>query len=198
MKEKTSKKSIKVNEMEYQELVDEKLVRYVRGVDQEAYREVIVRYQEKLLRYARGIVIDDQVAMDVVQNTFIKAYKNLNGFDTRRKFSSWIYRIAHNEAMNEIKKGKKLISLETNNWLGEKIVSDENIEEDYTKQEVKEIMKQNLAKIDLKYREALTLYYLEEKSYEEISEILRMPIGTVGTRINRGKGLLKEIYAKEN
>lgn len=197
MKEKTSRKGIKINGMEYQKLVDEKLVRYVRNVDQEAYREVIARYQEKLMRYAYGIVLDEQMAQDVVQNTLIKAFKNLRGFDTRRKFSSWIYRIAHNEVMNEINRGKKFISLETHNWLGEKMVSNENIEEEYTKQEIKKMVGEVFRKVDLKYREVLTLYYLEDKSYEEISEILRMPMGTVGTRINRGKRLLKEVYGKE-
>lgn len=197
LKEKTSQKGIKINGMEYQKYSDEQLVLYVRSTDQEAYREVIVRYQEKLLRYARGIVIDEQVAMDVVQNTLIKAFKNLNGFDTKRKFSSWIYRIAHNEAINEINKGKRLISLEGNSWLSDRITSEEDIEEEYTKEEVSEMMKESLEKIDLKYREPLVLYYLEGKDYNEVGEILRMPVGTVGTRINRGKKLLKEVYEQK-
>jgi len=197
MKEKTSRKGIKINGMEYQEFSDEKLVSYVRSKNQEAYAEVMLRYQEKLMRYARSIVNDEQTATDVVQNAFIKAFKNLQGFDTKRKFSSWIYRIAHNEAMNEIKKSRRLISLEKNAWLTTKMQSEEDIEEDYTKKELKIMMKKAIEKVDIKYREPLVLYYIDEKSYEEIGEILRIPMGTVGTRIGRGKKKLKEEYARE-
>ena len=128
-----------------------------------------------------------------MQNGFIKAFVNLRGFDTRRKFSSWIYRIVHNEAVNEIKKGSKLI-----NWSAEKWKRQEGDSEDMvdkmSEQEVVALLEKNLGKMELKYKEVLVLYYLEEKSYEEISEILRVPMGTVGVRISRAKIQLKKIY----
>ena len=72
----------------------------VRTKDQELYGEVVRRYQDKLLRYADYLMQNESRAADVTQNAFIKAFINLNSFDTGKKFSSWIYRITHNEAIN--------------------------------------------------------------------------------------------------
>jgi RNA polymerase sigma-70 factor (ECF subfamily) len=124
-----------------------------------------------------------------VQNTFIKAFINLNSFNTKKKFSTWIYRITHNEAINEVLKHKNEIPiLEDMDF-----ESNENIELDFSRNETKEKIRNCLAKIPLIYSEPLSLFFLEEKSYEEISDILRLAIGTVGTRINRAKILMKKI-----
>lgn len=178
-------------------LSDEELVDLVRNKDQELYREVVRRYQDKLMRYATGLIQDEGKAADVVQEAFIKAFINLRGFNAQKKFSSWIYRIVHNESVNYIKKHKKEISLENNKWIEQAVRSDENIEEDFSRKEAKMILYQSLKELPLKYRSPLILYYLEEKTYEEISDVLRIPIGTVGTRINRGKKLMRVIYKKK-
>lgn len=127
-------------------------------------------------------------ATDIVQNAFIKAFMNLNGFDIEKKFSSWIYRIVHNEAVNILAKRKnELPILENMNF-----ESEESIEDDLSKEETKEKVNKCLSHMPLKYAEPISLFFLEEKSYEEISDILRIPIGTVGTRINRAKVLMKK------
>lgn len=172
-------------------LSDEKLVDAVRSQDQELYREVVIRYQQKLLRYATYLVADAHKAEDVVQLSFIKAFQNLNGFDTKKKFSSWIYRIVHNESLNAIKKNQTEVNLEADHWHA--IESNVDIEAEYDHKEMKEWVKKSLNKLPPGYKAPLTLYYLEDRSYEEISDILRMPIGTVGTRINRGKNILKTV-----
>ena len=74
---------------------------------------------------------------------------------------------------------------------------EEGPEKTYEKEETSKMMRKCLNELSLKYKEALTLFFLEDKSYEEISDILRIPIGTVGTRINRGKKLLKELCQKQ-
>jgi RNA polymerase sigma-70 factor (ECF subfamily) len=140
---------------------------------------------------------DDDAAADVIQNSFIKAFINLRGFNVKKKFSSWIYRIVHNEAINEIKKHKREISLDSNEWLKDIGSDDKTAEEDIDKERAKTLLKENLQKIPLKYSEPLELYYIEERSYEEISDILKMPTGTVGTRISRGKKALKKYYEKD-
>ena len=174
-------------------LSDEELVDFVRKKDKESYIEVVRRYQNKLSRYVNYIIRDENQSDDIVQNTFIKAYKNLHGFNTKRKFSSWIYRIAHNEAVNMIRKRKKEISLDKNSWVREKFASKEDIIGDFEKKEAVKMIKSSFNRLPIIYRSPLTLFFLEEKSYEEISDILRIPKGTVGTRIGRGKGLLKKI-----
>lgn len=177
-------------------LGDEALAELVRSQDQELYREIMIRYQDKLMRYASYLVQDENQAADVVQEAFIKAFVNLHGFQTKKKFSSWIYRIVHNEAINYLKKHRREISLENNQWLEQKIKSDDNIEEDFSNGETREMLNQCLKKLPVKYREPLVLFYLENNSYEEISDVLQLPLGTVGTRISRGKKMMRVIYEK--
>jgi RNA polymerase sigma-70 factor (ECF subfamily) len=179
--------------MEVEKLGDEELVEHVRTEDQEAYAEVVKRYQMKLLRYAESLVGDGQMAEDVVQEAFIKVYKNLRGFNVKKKFSSWIYRIVHNEAINELKREKRFVSLEANRWVDEKYDNGENVEGEFSKGEIKKMVGGCLKKLPIKYREPVVLFYLEEKSYEEIGDILRMPVGTVGTRMRRGKKILRKL-----
>ncbi|MFC1653433.1 RNA polymerase sigma factor [Patescibacteria group bacterium] len=172
-------------------LTDEEVVVLVRSKDQELYVHLVNRYQEKLLRYAQYLINDLDLAEDVVQTAFINAYKNLFGFDTKKKFSSWIYRITHNQAINAAKKNNRIINLDQEYW--KKVESTQNIEDEYSKEELKNMVRKAVGKLPIGYKSVMTLFFLEERSYEEISDILRMPSGTVGTKINRGKKLLKTI-----
>jgi RNA polymerase sigma-70 factor (ECF subfamily) len=135
---------------------------------------------------------DEQEGADVVQNGLIKAYINLNGFDTKKKFSSWLYRIIHNEVMNALSKNKNKKAIDEYDHLE----SNTNIEDEVIEKELKKYTHSCLKQISVIYREPLSLYYLEEKSYDEISDILRIPMGTVATRINRAKGIMKHICQK--
>ena len=172
-----------------QNLSDEALVEEVRTKDKEKYTEIVERYQSNLLRYAWYLLNDEQKAQDIVQEAFIKAYINLNGFNTKKKFSSWIYRIVHNEAMNEMKKHKKEVPMLENM----DYQSIQNIEESYSKQEVIKEAEHCLRNLPVIYREPLALYYLDDKSYDDISDILRIPMGTVATRIKRAKVMMKKL-----
>ena len=174
------------------QLPDEEVVQIVRTTDKEVYAEIIKRYQAKLMRYASYLVHDEHTGADVVQNGFIKAYINLNGFDIKKKFSSWLYRIVHNEAMNVLGKSKNQRPI--NEY--DSFESSTDIEDETIKQELIEHAHSCIEEISLLYKEPLSLYYLEEKSYDEISDILRIPIGTVATRINRAKGIMKHICQK--
>jgi len=171
------------------ELKDEQIVEIVRTSDKELYREIITRYQDKLLRYALYLIRDKEKAADAVQESFIKAFINLNAFNLKMKFSSWIYRIVHNQAINIINKNKKELPLLDNVDFD----SGKNTEFDLSKKEIKERVDKCINQIPMMYSEPLSLYYLEEKSYEEISDILRLPVSTVGTRINRAKSIMKKI-----
>ena len=145
------------------------------------------------MSYANYLLNDNEKAADVVQESFIKAYVNLNSFNSKKKFSSWIYRIVHNQAINLIDKRKREIPLLDNIDFDSGI----NIEEEYKKKEIAKIVKECLNRMPVLYKEPLSLYFLEDKSYNEISDILRIPIGTVGTRINRAKVLMKKICLKK-
>lgn len=174
------------------QLTDEEVVHKVWSEDQELYAIIVDRYQHKLMRYAINLIHDDQKARDIVQESLIKAFVNIRGFDPKKKFSSWIYRIVHNEAMDVIKKYHREVPFPEDF----DIQSEENIEDDFDQKEVVSRVNLCLGKIPLKYSEPLTLYYVEEKSYKEISDILRIPMGTVATNVNRAKKMMKHICQK--
>lgn len=180
-------KNIQMNDIK--KLKDEQIVEAVRTKNKEFYLEIVLRYEKKLLRYAYYLVQDKAKAADVVQESFIKAFINLNSFDVKMKFSSWIYRIVHNQAINTIAKYKKERPLLDNIDFD----SGKDLELDLTKKEIQERVNKCINKMSIIYSEPLSLYYIEEKSYEEISDILRLPVGTVGTRINRAKFMMKKI-----
>jgi len=132
---------------------------------------------------------DHAKALDIVQETLIKAYINLNGFNIKKSFSAWIYRILHNEAVNALKKHRRETALPE----GFDVADPSHFENDMTREESAAMIEKCLKKIPLKYAEPVALYYLGEKSYEEISNILRIPVSTVGVRINRAKKAMRGI-----
>ncbi len=173
-------------------LTDEEIVEKVRSDDADVYAVIIERYRNKLLRYATNLVRDEDKAESIVQDAFIKGYVNLNGFDIKKKFSSWIYRIVHNEAMNEVKKHQQEVPI-LDDFDFE---SEEDTMKEFEQKETAVYVEKCLSLIPLIYSEPLSLYYLDEKSYEEISDILRIPMGTVAIRISRAKKLMRNICQK--
>ncbi len=169
---------------------DEQMVELVLKDDKELYREIIRRYENKLSHYLRKFVSNKEDIEDILQVVFIKAYKNLYGFDINKKFSSWIYRIAHNEAVNCLKKARNnRISLDDVEYklLDGKASASDVADKGFLKADIEKIIGQ----MNIKYREPLVLFYFENKSYEEISDILRIPRNTVGTLILRGRKSIK-------
>ncbi|MDD2274324.1 MAG: RNA polymerase sigma factor [Candidatus Pacebacteria bacterium] len=172
-------------------LDDEKIIQGILDGNNELYREIIKRYEKKLSHYLRKFSNDRDDVEDILQVVFIKAYKNLYGFNTSKKFSSWIYRIAHNEGINHLKKNKKnKICLDDVEYKLIDNKADINKETDGVL--LKRDVECALGELKKKYKEPLVLFYLEEMSYEEISDILRIPKNTVGTLILRGKKILRE------
>ena len=162
--------------------------------DQEAFAYIIDRYENKLLNYILRISnfhIND--AEDVLQDVFIKVYRNLHDFDPNLKFSSWIYRIAHNQVISQFRKNKArpqvIPDIENNilNNIVDDMEIDRNIDRDILSQKISEV----LGNLDAKYRNVLVLKFIEEKSYQEISDIIKKPMGSVATLINRAKKQLK-------
>lgn len=182
----------KREESNVSEISDEKIAELIMNGKKEFYREIVDRYQQKLLRYAVSLCGNKDRAADIVQESFIKAFINLRSFDVTKKLSSWLYRIVHNEAINNLRKYRKEVSLEENEVLFEKLEGDENIVNDAIKKEGAENVRRCMRKLPAKYSGPLALFYLEQKNYEEISEIMRLPVSTIGVRINRAKQMIKK------
>jgi len=178
-----------------EQLTDAQLIERIRNGEMNLFSELVLRYQNKLFAYVYRLVGHKEEAEDVLQEIFIKVYKNLNSFEADRKFSSWIYRISHNEAINFLKKNRKVLVLyyEDDDYLLKKLKTDNNFLKDIITTETSQQLKKVLAKLPPKYQEVIILKYLEEKSYEEIAVILHKPINTVGTLLNRAKSQLKKL-----
>jgi len=166
------------------------------------FADIIKHYQSPIRRYvARLGCRDTNDADDLLQDIFLKVYINLNEYDADLKFSSWLYRIAHNETVSFFRKKKvrpNILNSEELQQLIKNIAGDTDVAESLYKEEEVHMVREALAKLDFSYREVLALRFLEEKSYTEISDILQIPTGTVGTLINRGKKELKNILESNN
>lgn len=165
--------------------------------ERDAFAEIIARYEEKLDRYVRRLgVVRVEDRQDVLQDIFIKVYRNLNAFDQTFSFSAWIYRIAHNETMSWFRRrnarpdhtlvadGDEVLSFLSDGTQADKGA---HLRED------RDAIAKALADLPAKYRDVLVLRFFEEKSYDEISDILQIPIGTVATFVHRAKDRLKRI-----
>lgn len=177
---------------------DEMIATAVQEGNVDAFGEIIRRYEEKMKRYARRFLFGYDEADDIIQEVFIKAYMNIKSFDVSRKFSPWIYRIAHNEFVNEIRKrSKEKISFFEPDTLFPHPVAKENPEHDAEAKEMKVALETSLSLLDPKYREPLVLFYMEDLSYKEIADVMGIPVATVGIRIKRGKETLRSHYENQ-
>lgn len=147
------------------------------------------RYEMRLLRYIRRIsMVDGEQAHDILQEAFIKVWQNLYDFDQNMKFSSWIYRIVHNETISYWRRNKsygkdrkvKLDNIFIENPIGDFETNEDMEMRDFLTHEVLELL-------PLKYKTVLILKYIEGMCYKEISDVLKIPEGTVATRLNRAK-----------
>jgi RNA polymerase sigma factor (sigma-70 family) len=176
------------------EETDESITLRVQAGDADAFGELISRYQAKLMRYARKFLPDPDDATDIVQDIFIKAYENIRSFDATRRFSPWIYRIAHNEFVNALKKrhASRTIFTFDIDTLFPHLAAADTADSAALERDMRRTLENHLEKLDAKYREPLILYYLEAMDYKEISEILQIPVSTVGVRLARARAMLKK------
>lgn len=185
----------------YTNKTDEELV-ILSLENQNVFAYLIKRYQQKIARYIKRIsgLSDDDVE-DVLQDVFIKTYKNLNAFDHQLKFSSWIYRIAHNQVISNFRKSKarpQVIVLDNDNDFLENIASEFNLEKEMDTQANQEIIMDIISSLDYKYREVIELKFLEQKDYNEISDILKKPKGTIAALISRAKKQVRKDLERKN
>lgn len=158
---------------------------------------LVDRYTEKLTRYIMRISASTREdAEDLLQEIFVKAYRYLNDFDQSLKFSSWIYRIAHNQVISQWRKTKsrpQVIKFEADEDFLKFIANDEDLALDTERKFEGEEVRELVDALDEKYREVLILKFIEGKDYKEISDILQKPLGTVATLISRAKKQFRKI-----
>lgn len=191
----------KENQKQNLDLTDEEIALLIQKGKKDHFELIIGRYTDKLNRYLSKFLSNQEDKEDLLQDVFIKCFVNINSFDTDQKFSPWIYRIAHNEAVNLLKKNSNRpfsfdIFDEALSFAHPK--AKEDSENDSEKLLIKKYLDSVLEELDSKYKEIIVLYFYEDLSYKDISDILKIPISLVGVRIQRGKKEIKKILEEKN
>ena len=189
---------------ELRALEDAELVTLYLNGQRFAFTEIADRYQERLLNFIYRTIGDRDRAEDLVQETFVRVYRHLHRFDPTRKFSTWIYTIASNLAKNELRNRARnpLVLFHTlkRNWDADHrpLEFEDNAyrpDDLYRKRRVREKVERAVTELPEHHRVVFVLRELEGKSYEEISEITGVTLGTVKSRLNRARNKFARIVA---
>ncbi|MNJ54322.1 ECF RNA polymerase sigma factor SigW [compost metagenome] len=181
------------------EYFDTRLVKLARKGDQVAFAELVDLYKDRLFHLAYRMLSNRHEAEDIVQETFLRVYKNWHRYDEKQKFSTWIYRIATNLCIDRLRKRKPsyYLDAEMNDQDGldgyTLIPGDERTpESEYLLSETQQIIHKAIEGLPAKYKSVIVLRYLQEMSLQEIGEVLDMPVTTVKTRVHRGREFLRK------
>jgi len=187
------------NQLDFEQKTDAELIELVL-VDQDNFLYVVRRYEKKLFSYIRRISnIPTEDIDDLLQNIFIKVYLNLNDYNKDLKFSSWIYRIAHNEVIDNYRKLKarpQTSELDIDSDHIKELTDDLDLITEIDNKGLREKINQAINNLDIKLREIIVFKFIEEKDYNEISDIIKKPKGTVASRMNKAKKELKKELIK--
>jgi len=192
---------VMADDLPVEKMDDHSLLAATLNRDEAAFRELVRRYQNQITNYVYRMLDDYDRAVDLAQETFVRVYKNADRYQATFSFSTYIYRIAHNLAISDLRqrKRRRMVPLP---FFSDKDGEEIEVEIEDKKQmmaddkmiaaERSAAVTRAIASLPEKYRAALVLCDIEEKSYEEISEVLDLPVGTVKSRINRARNLLKD------
>ncbi|MGG3102023.1 RNA polymerase sigma factor SigW [Bacillus velezensis] len=176
-----------------------KRIKQVKKGDQNAFAEIVDLYKDKIYQLCYRMLGNVHEAEDIAQEAFIRAYVNIDIFDINRKFSTWLYRIATNLTIDRIRKKKPDYYLDAEVAGAEgltmysQIAADGVLPEDAVLSlELSDTIQKKILKLPDKYRTVIVLKYIDELSLIEIGEILNIPVGTVKTRIHRGREALRK------
>ena len=186
------------------DLKERDLIRKAKQGDMHAFEELILKHEKIVYNVALRMMNHGEDAKDISQEVFLKAYRSLSNFDERSAFSTWLYRITHNTCIDEMRKrkGKQSYSLEEEleNEEGsmQRQIADEGDtpEESLLREEQKSEILQALDNLSAEHKAAIILRDVKGLSYEEIAEILELSLGTVKSRISRGRNQLKNEILK--
>jgi RNA polymerase sigma-70 factor (ECF subfamily) len=195
---------VKIERAQLRELGDSELVAsYLEG-ERFAFHELVERYQDRLLNFIYRTIGDRDRAEDLVQETFVRVYRHLHRFDQTKKFSTWAYTIASNLAKNELRNRSRnplvLFQALKKSWDADHRpleFEDSTYAPDdlYRKRHLRETVEAAVAELPEHHRVVFVLRELEGKTYEEISEITGVTLGTVKSRLNRARNRFARIIA---
>ena len=181
------------------------VVRAQRG-SEKAYRELLGRYQRPVFSLIYRMIRDREQSEDLAQETFVRVFNNIDRYDPAYKFSSWIFKIATNLTIDWMRKKEPVtVSIDGSRYAvtPDEIEAstitveskDENPEELLVARELGAEIEEAIGKLRPEYRQAILLRHIEDRAYEEIAQIMALPLGTVKTYIHRGRKELQELLA---
>jgi RNA polymerase sigma-70 factor, ECF subfamily len=173
------------------------------GGSADAFRRIVERHQDSVYRLVVRMVRDPALAEDIAQETFLKAYRALPGYDPRWKLSSWLLKIAHNATIDHLRRQRldtTPLDLGPESETGSPIerLADDSVldaEQQLRGRALARDLQAALATLDLAYRELLLLRFQEGMAYQEIAEVAGLPLGTVKVRLHRGRKRLGDLLA---
>jgi RNA polymerase sigma-70 factor, ECF subfamily len=176
------------------------LVERAQRGDTGAFTELVTRYERRIFRLAKNITQSDEDAEDVLQESFLKAYQHLGGFQGQSKFYTWIVRIAVNEALMKLRKRKtdKTVSLDETIDTGEEnvvreiAVWEDNPEQRYSQREIRELLDKAIMSLRPAFRAVFVLRDVEDLSTEETAAVLDLSVPAVKSRLLRARLQLRE------
>lgn len=185
-------------------ITDEQLIKEFQEGSQEAFDLLVERYRGPLYGFIHRIINDAYFAEDLLQETFLRLWIHKDSYRSIARFSTWIYTIAGNLAKTELRKRKIRRWLPLGGTLKEGDRSEQDHrpievqdpvadpDRDFERREIQRRVDEEITQLPLVFREAVILRDIQELSYEEISIILKIPLGTVKSRVNRGRLRLQE------
>lgn len=195
-----------ISRAEIADLDDAALVALARARDETAIRTLIRRHNQRLFRVARAIVRNDTEAEDVVQQSYVNAFSHLAGFRGESRFSTWLTRIAVNEASGRLRSRRPTTGLESLDTVSAsasaKIIafpyvkSDPDPESEMSRSEIRDLLEQTVDTLPPAFRAVFVLRDVEELSIEETAEQLSLKPETVKTRLHRARKLMREAIAE--
>ena len=174
---------------------DAELVAASKAGDQDAFAQLVLRHQRRVFNLVFRMLQQYEEANEVTQETFFAAWQGLPSFRGDARFSTWLYRIAYNCCLKQLEQRKRDSALQTA-IQAEQILQEESCDEraaaELETYERQALVREHLSLLPTKYRVVLILRHLQEMTYEEMAEILTIPIGTIKTHLFRARNLLKE------
>jgi len=179
-------------------LNEQKLISLAKAGDQSAFGELMTRYEKQVYHQALRLLSNPEDAADITQEVFIKVWRSLPSFQGDSSFSTWLYRLTDNAAIDLIRKEKKRrgdASLDDEEYQWDSLLADPNSvpERELEKQELRRSVAEGLAKLSEEHRQVLVLREINGLSYEEIGQILGLTPGTVKSRIARARLALAKL-----
>lgn len=176
--------------------IDSSILKRCKQNEKNAFAELFKFYQNYLFKLCFSYVHNEQEALDLLQEIYIKLYKNISKYDDKYPFHPWIRKVAVNSCLNEKRKNTlNCIPLDSGNEdfsLQEQLASVDDTQQEVEGSEMALIVKQHIYSLPEKQRMVVILRYYEDLSYEEISDLMKIPLGTVKTDLYRAKNALKD------